>query len=98
MVAAGVQRVASLQETDDHADLLGIHGAKVPNYGLANHDQAGVRGGPGVLGDIGGNGIRRGGLLHLFRGLHVFTGGPEHGGHAVPVSYTHLTLPTIRLV
>ena len=33
----------SLQETDDHADLLGIHGAKVPNYGLANHDQAGVR-------------------------------------------------------
>lgn len=54
-----------LQETDDHADLLGVHGAKVPDHGLADHDQAGVRGGLGVLGNVGRQGIRRGGLLHL---------------------------------
>lgn len=81
-----------LQETDDHADLLGVHGAKVPNHGLADHDQAGVRGGLGVLGNVGRQGIRRGGLLHLLLALHVFTGGPEHGGHAVPFRDDILTV------
>ena len=38
-------------------------------------------GGLGTLGNVGGRGIRRGALLRL---LHIFTGGPEHGGHAVP--------------
>lgn len=46
--------------------------------------KAGVRGGLGALGNVGRQGIRRGGLLRLLLVLRVFTGGPEHGGHAVP--------------